>query len=139
MPSLKVADIMTEHVLTVKENLTLKEVAHVLLRYRISGVPVVSRKGCIVGIITITDLLRVLSTDLKPSVKDEIFLIKKLQNKKVKDVMTKNVFTLDKKVSIWKAFKVMCEKNIHTLPVVENSRLIGVVGVRDLLNICLNV
>ena len=139
MRTLKVSDIMTEHVLTVKENFTLKEVAHVLLRYRISGVPVVNKKGSIVGIITITDLLRILSNDLKSSTRDEISLIKKLQNRKVKDVMTKNVFMLSKKVSIWKAFKVMCEKNIHTLPVIENSKLIGVVGVRDLLNICLNV
>lgn len=57
---IKVKNIMTRDPITVPPNFTVEETAEVLLNNRISGVPVVDHSGNIVGIITQTDLFRVL-------------------------------------------------------------------------------
>jgi len=57
---IKVQDIMTKNPLTVPHNFTIEETAEVLLENKISGVPVVDQNGGLVGIITQTDLFRVL-------------------------------------------------------------------------------
>lgn len=57
---IKVHDIMTKNPLTVSEDYTVEETAEVLLKNKISGVPVVNKSGALVGIITRDDLFKVL-------------------------------------------------------------------------------
>ena len=57
---IKVGSIMTQNPVTVPRNFTVEETAVVLLRHKISGVPVVDQNGKVVGIITQADLFRVL-------------------------------------------------------------------------------
>ena len=57
---IKVGNIMTKDPVTVPQNFTVEETAEVLLKHKISGVPVVDQNGQIVGTITQTDLFRVL-------------------------------------------------------------------------------
>jgi len=57
---IKVRDIMTKNPITVPQNFTVEETAEVLLKHKISGVPVVDQNGQLVGTITQTDLFRVL-------------------------------------------------------------------------------
>jgi len=57
---LKVRNIMTKDPITVPQNFTVEETAEVLLKNKISGVPVVDQNGDVVGMITQTDLFLVL-------------------------------------------------------------------------------
>jgi acetoin utilization protein AcuB len=57
---IKVGSIMTKNPITVPQNFTVEETAEVLLKNKISGVPVVDQNGDVVGMITQTDLFRVL-------------------------------------------------------------------------------
>lgn len=57
---IKVRDIMTKEPITVPQNYTVEETAEVLLKNKISGVPVVDQNGDVVGMITQTDLFLVL-------------------------------------------------------------------------------
>ena len=57
---IKVQDVMTKNPITVPQNYTIEETAEVLLKNKISGVPVVDQNGGIVGTITQTDLFCVL-------------------------------------------------------------------------------
>lgn len=57
---IKVRDIMSKKVVTVPDDYTVEETAEVLLENRISGVPVVDKAGKIAGVITQTDIFRVL-------------------------------------------------------------------------------
>ena len=57
---IKVRDIMSKNPITVPFDFTVEETAEILLRYKISGVPVVDLDGDIVGTITQTDIFRVL-------------------------------------------------------------------------------
>jgi len=57
---IKVKNIMTKDPVTVPPNFTVEETAEVLLNHKISGAPVLDHRGNIVGIITQSDLFRVL-------------------------------------------------------------------------------
>ena len=55
---------------------------------------------------------------------------------KVTDLMTHDVVTITEETSLYEMMKIMCERNIHTLPVMVLSKkeIIGVIGRRDILN-----
>ena len=57
---IKVGSIMSKGLITIPHNFTIEETAQVLLENKISGAPVVDQNGGLVGIITQTDLFRVL-------------------------------------------------------------------------------
>jgi acetoin utilization protein AcuB len=57
---IKIKDIMTKNPITVPEDYTIEETAEVLLKHKISGVPVVDYYGDIVGTITQNDLFRII-------------------------------------------------------------------------------
>ena len=57
---IKVQDVMTKNPITVPQNFTVEETAEVLLKHKISCVPVVDQNGQLVGTITQTDLFRVI-------------------------------------------------------------------------------
>src|SRR6185312_2814150 len=55
---MKVSDIMTRGALTVAADSTVVEAAQLMLKHRISGVPVVDARGAVIGMLTEGDLLR---------------------------------------------------------------------------------
>ena len=57
---IKIGDIMTKDPITVSQDFTVEETAEILLKNRISGVPVVNEQSKVVGVITKTDLFKVL-------------------------------------------------------------------------------
>jgi acetoin utilization protein AcuB len=57
---IKVKDLMTKNPITVPPEFTVEETARVLLKNKISGVPVVDDKGTVVGVITQTDIFKVI-------------------------------------------------------------------------------
>jgi acetoin utilization protein AcuB len=58
--NIKVSEIMTKNPITVPYNYTVEEAAEILMKHRISGMPVVDKDGKVVGAITQTDIFRVL-------------------------------------------------------------------------------
>jgi acetoin utilization protein AcuB len=57
--NIKVREIMTKNPITVPYNYTVEEAAEILMKHRISGMPVVDKEGRVVGTITQTDIFRV--------------------------------------------------------------------------------
>jgi acetoin utilization protein AcuB len=57
---IRIKDIMNKEPITVPEDFTVEETAEVLMKHRLSGVPVVSNKGQVVGVITQHDLFKVM-------------------------------------------------------------------------------
>lgn len=58
LANLKIADIMTRNPVTIQENQTIGEAADVMLEHKISGLPVLNDAGKLVGIITESDIFR---------------------------------------------------------------------------------
>lgn len=137
-------DMMTRNVITVSPNSSLREVGQMLKEKKISGMPVIETDGSIVGIITVTDILKILKEiyqwqeierkTVGLSVSE--LLGKESLNKKVKDVMTKNVFTLDENKTVKDLMQLMFTKNAHTIPITRDGRPVGIIGKRDLVYSC---
>lgn len=87
--------------------------------FHITGMPVVE-KGLLVGIISATDVLKVARSG-------------GIEDVAVEDVMTREVASVQKTDSAVSAAKIMVEKGINRLPVVENRRVIGIVTRDDII------
>lgn len=139
-----VKDIMTTDVITISPEASLKDVGDILKSKRVSGLPVVDENGNIVGIITLTDMLRVLDQiyhwkEIERRVKDlklsEMFEKEKL-DAKVKNIMAKEVLVLDENEPVEGVMRLMFNRKVHTIPITRNGKLVGIVGKRDLISAC---
>lgn len=121
---LKVEDIMRKGKANpvVGSDMKIKDVLLRITGARAGSASVVDKKGVLAGIFTDGDLRRHLGTDPLLSLKP------------VKQVMTKNPVTISKEMLAADAFRILREKRIDEIPVVDKSkRPIGLVDVQDLL------
>jgi len=134
LKSVKAKDIMSRFAITIKENETVMNLAHLMMRFKISGVPVLDKNGGVCGIMTATDLFNLMKNVVKDI--DTGNVSTNYPDLKVNALMTEDVVTITEETSLYEIMKIMCEKNIHTLPVMVLSRkeIIGVIGRRDILN-----
>ncbi|MDP8289546.1 MAG: CBS domain-containing protein [Candidatus Susulua stagnicola] len=139
MLKMNLEDIMSEHPVTVKEDINVGQVAHLLFRYRINGVLVVDKndENKLVGIFTTTDLLRLINEALSKGIHREEAL-KNVSNKLVGVLASKCIVALQKDTKVSKVIATMHKKNVHTIPVFDKDKLVGVIGMHDILNITLH-
>jgi len=143
---LNASDIMTTEVMTVKEETPLKELAEILYKNRINGVPVVDDEGLLVGIICESDLIRKDKKLHIPTVValfDAVFYLESSKNieKEIKqisattvgDLFTREVVTVDEKTPIDEIATIMTQKKIYTIPVMDGKRMVGIVGKGDVI------
>lgn len=139
-----VKEIMTRNVVTVHPEATLKELVKILKEHRINGVPVAIKDGTLVGVITMTDLLRILKDinywdaieKLKPGLGIKEAFASEKEKSTVAKKMTKQVNTVTEDDSVDHVLDLMCKHNIHTIPVVKDGKLIGIVGATDVVSAC---
>jgi len=138
---LKVAleDIMCDHPIKVKESFNVGSVSHLLLRYKINGILVVKDDNDdeLVGIFTTTDLFSLLNEALDQG-GHRIEELEKISSLAVGKVASRNVLSMQKSASVSKAIAIMHKKNVHTIPIYDDDKLVGVVGRHDVLNIALS-
>ncbi len=118
--SLKVEDVMVKEVVTLDENLTVKEAAEVMNKFAI-GCLIAVRKGKAMGIVTERDLLKRVVAEAKDSTRT-----------KVKDVMSSPLVVVEPSMDLGEAVKLMFQMKIKKLPVVDGKRLIGLVTLTDI-------
>jgi len=116
---LKVEDVMVESVITVDVDSSVMKAVKTMNEHEI-GCLVVTRRGKAVGIITERDLLkRVIAKSKNPS------------RIKVREIMTKPLIAGQPDMDLEDATKLMFERKIKKLPVVENGRLLGLITLTD--------
>ena len=54
----------------------------------------------------------------------------------VKEIMTKDVFTISEDKTIDDVMRIMFGKGVHTIPVTKDGKLVGIIGKRDLVSAC---
>jgi CBS domain-containing protein len=144
-------DIMTQEVISVSSDLVVEKLALILLENKISGVPVMD-DGRMVGVATENDLIDQTKNVHIPTVisilDSFLFLestqkmddeIKKMTGRTAGDICTKkpNVVTPDTPLS--DVASIMADQKIHTLPVMENDQLVGVIGKSDIIRTIIKV
>ncbi|MDD5438747.1 MAG: CBS domain-containing protein [Candidatus Omnitrophica bacterium] len=124
--TIRAADIMSKFAITIPEDASINEAADLIMRFKISGIPVLSRNGVLAGIITATDLFRIMGEEVDNPARPAYAST-------VNSIMTKNVQTITAASTLSEIIRLMCGDNIHTLPVVDGDNIVGVVGRRDVL------
>ena len=143
---LSAKDFMTKDVITIKPEATVEELARVLIKHKISGVPVVDNENKIIGIVTENDLI---SKNKRLHIPTIIRLfdafiilgsgrlgdeIKKMAAITVEDICTKRIVTITEDTSLQEVATIMFEQKIHLLPVVRDNTVVGIVGKADIVN-----
>ena len=141
-----VRDIMTNELITVTQDMDIAGAAKILLDNRINGVPVVDDSGQLVGILCQSDLITqqkklpipTLFTFLDglirlTSMKQLEKQVGKIAALTVSEAMTPNPVTVNLDTRLETVAALMVDSNFHTLPVVEDSNLVGVIGKEDVL------
>ena len=134
LKNMKARDIMSRFAITIKEHETTTNLAHLMMRFKVSGVPVLNKNGDICGIATATDLFNLMKSFIKDI--DSGATTDYYADRKVETLMTKDVVTITEETSLYEIMKIMCERNIHTLPVMVLAKreIVGVIGRRDIIN-----
>jgi len=127
---IRVSEIMTGRPIVARGDWPVFDVARMLCRGAFKRLPV-AEKGILTGIVTTYDILRY----LKDSKKLERLPFDKTP---VKNVMNRDVVTIEPDADSFTAVKLMRESNVSALPVVEDGELVGIVTERDILNLFKN-
>jgi len=137
----QVQDIMTKDVTTVTPTTPLTAVAEMLLERGLKALPVVD-KDQVVGIITGGDLLRRAGMGLRltlqrtapPNIVTDQQMRLAAEGRTVADIMTKPAITVTEHTPALAAARLMVDKHIKRLPVVDDQgRLVGIVSRLDIL------
>ena len=142
----KASDIMSRKVVTVTPETTVKELARLFSFHQISGVPVVNDSGKLVSVVTESDLIDQTKKVHIPTVVtilDSVFYLenpdkmeqemKKIAGYLVGDICSAKLITVVEETPLDEIATIMSEKNIHTLPVMSNDTLVGVIGKKDII------
>ena len=143
---MKTKDIMTKEVVTVKPEMTIEDLARLFTKHDISGAPVVDEAGGLIGIVTENDLIKMEQRLHIPTIitifDAVIYLgsskkfeddLKRMAATKVSDIYKRDVVTITENTTIEEVATIMCEKDIHHLPVVKKGKLMGIVGKKDVV------
>jgi CBS domain-containing protein len=137
---MKVKDVMSRHVVSVRPEASLKEAARLLVERNISGLPVVDRDGGLVGVLSEEDVLY--KEQGKPDTPGRLaFMInplalagsRKLGARLVGEAMTTPPLTVGSNRPVAAAAKLMLGAHVKRLPVVDDGKLVGIVTRADLV------
>ena len=139
------ADIMTAAPVTVTPGTTLHDAAKLLLDGHFNGLPVVD-DGRLVGMLTQSDII---SMDRKVKAPSFFLLLggyipmqlpgqlsrdlQRMAATTVGEIMSPEPFTITPQTTAEEIADIMVEKRYYSLPVVDNGRLVGIVGMEDML------
>ena len=136
-------DIMTVNVISVSEDTPVHEVVGLLLKYRISAVPVVDGARKVVGIVSEGDLLRPEGASrartkrpwwLEAVFAGQTVAYEKAHGRTAGAVMTRNVFTVSENTPLNEIAGLLERHHIKRVPVISDGKLAGIVSRANLLH-----
>jgi CBS domain-containing protein len=134
---LKVEAVMTRDVLSVRPGMSLKDVARLLAAAGISGVPVTTEEGELLGVVSEADIL---AKERKPP-EDGLrrrghrgpVTPPKEEARTAGDAMTAPAIAISSSHRVDAAAALMRERGVNRLPIVDEGRLVGIVTRADLV------
>ncbi len=111
---MKVSEIMTSDVVSIREDADVEDAARLLAGRRISGLPVFGTNGRLVGMVTELDLIT-------------------KQGKHVSDIMVRGVISVSPETLVEEVADLFASRRIRRLPVLDGETLVGIVSRSDLV------
>jgi CBS domain-containing protein len=143
---LTASDIMTQTVITVRQETPVAELAKLFTTHNISGAPVLDDSDKVIGVVTESDLIdqsKKLHIPTVVTILDSVFYLenpdkmeaemKKIAASKVSEICSGAPKTISPATRLDEIATIMAETNIHTLPVLEGEKLVGIIGKRDII------
>ena len=139
-------DIMTTEVITVTTETSVRDLADILWKNRISGAPVLDSNNELVSVVTESDLIdqnKKVHIPKMISILDSVLFlekpgkmkedIQKMTGATVRDIMAKELVSVTADTPLDEIATIMAEKKAHTLPVMKGDTLVGVIGKSDII------
>lgn len=143
MAELLAKDIMTKKVITISKDATVAELVKLLIKHKISGVPIVNEKEELVGIVTEADIIVKVSSLPFPISFSFAFLdsydsytksTKEYMETRVEEIMSKNIKTAKENMPLSKVVNIMINNNINRIPILDdNNKLSGIITRADIM------
>ena len=151
MSQLRVRDLMTTQVITVKPTDTVRQAVIRMAVDNVSGAPVVDNRNHVLGMVSQTDILKLIlkyqdkldaddaghllntPMDTSSSSQDVNIANKEISDKKVEDIMVKSMLCTTPDAEIIEALKVMMKLGVGRLPVLEQGVLVGTISRSDII------
>ncbi|OGR38321.1 MAG: hypothetical protein A3J80_04130 [Desulfobacula sp. RIFOXYB2_FULL_45_6] len=145
---IKAREIMEKNIISVLPDTEITKAVEILLKNHINGVPVIDESGGLIGILCQSDLIFqqrkipippifILLDGIIPLSSSKKFNaeLKKMAAIKVEEAMVKNPVSVGPDALISEIASLMVEKHFHTIPVVEEGKLVGIIGKEDILRV----
>lgn len=141
-------DIMEENVISITPDTDLTKAVEILLNNHINGLPVVDSNGLLQGILCQSDLIfqqkditvppifvlldGIIPFSSSKKLNDEL---EKIAATTVSQAMVMNPVSVRPDTPVSEIASLMVEKHYHTIPVVEENKLVGIIGKEDILKL----
>ncbi|AFU68248.1 CBS_pair domain superfamily protein [Psychroflexus torquis ATCC 700755] len=124
-----VRDCMSQNMILFNKAQSIIEVVEILIKFRVSGGPVVDDQKRVIGIISEGDCVKQIS--------ESRYYNMPMEDVSVEKYMSKEVNTISPDVSLFDAANLFLKSKRRRFPVVENDRIIGIVSQKDILRAAL--
>lgn len=128
-----VGERMSHPVISVQPDVSIQDALYRMKAENIRRLPVIDRRGALVGIVTERELLHASPSDATSlSVWEVTYLLSRI---KIEDIMVKEVITVTENTPIEAAARIMTDHRVGALPVVRGERVVGIITETDLFKI----
>jgi len=156
MRPITAADLMNPEVLTVREDMTLRELASFLMANEITGAPVVDQQDRLVGVVSVVDIADMAAAEeeedddasgataffaqgwevgLPEEAREDLELEDELGEVLVGEIMNPEVHSVPEDATVSEVATTMLNNHIHRLLVIEEGRAVGIITTSDLLGL----
>jgi len=152
MRPITASDLMNPGVLTVREDMTVRELASFLLEHEISGAPVADAEGRLVGVVSMVDIAALASGEERPTgeegssffgpdwedaldEEDVEDLQLDLDGLRVASIMNPRLYSVREDATVSEIASLMLKGHIHRLLVTREDRAVGIITTSDLLGL----
>ena len=140
--AIKIKDVMTRDVITVKEGTSLKEAAMIMVQHNVSSLPVVDVDDKLTGVITEADYLAALNIEEDKAITQMFNRVirrnrpRKTRGTAVESLMSKNPVTIKEDEPLQTAIQMMDRNKIKRLIIADNdNHVIGIISRPDLVRL----
>jgi len=112
---------MNKNIPTIHLDTKVEKICSALMRTKISGLPVVDNKGKLAGFVSERDIIATVNS-------------KNFLQKKVKDIMTKQVVFVEENASIDEVMSILAEKPYRHIPVTRNGKVVGMISRKKMVD-----
>ncbi len=118
---LRAKDIMNKDVITVRKHTPIHQSLEIMVKHRITGIPVVEDDMSLVGMISEKDVLHLFHKQ------------EELEEKTVNDFMTQPAISFDENESMLDVCNLLAKQIFRRIPITSEGKLVGIISRRDII------